>query len=901
MGALPMPFSLLQTKFHVPTLLPTLASRPRLFAKLNAGRKGKLTLVAAPAGFGKSTLIGDWLHQTDLPAVWLSLDAGDNELQRFLRYLIGALQKAQPTVGQETLTLFQLPQFPPLDELLTPLLNDLAGLSQQLLLVLDDYHVIEAAAIHQTMAFLLERLPPQLHLVIMSRANPPLSLARLRGRGELTEVRAADLRFTPSETIAFFQHFTTYSLPAADLTLLTERTEGWIVGLQLAALSLDHHPDVTAFVQEFSGSNRFVLDYLIEEVLQQRPAAIQSFLLTTSILERMCAPLCDALLGDTLDRPAQQLLQEIEQANLFVIALDDERYWYRYHHLFAGMLQQRMRQADSTRLSELHSRASHWFETQGLLDEAIEHARRAGDLARVTQLMEPEIRSFIMRGFFDTATRWLATLPPALIEERPRLLVAQAWLRLFEIPIGDTESALQQAERRLATQTDAQAKATTIALLAEIAALRAVETGVRGEASALHLLQEAARLAGPTNLFVQGVISYALASWEWSNEPWATIQESCQRAITAAQASENVILAAGSRYKFAMLQLERGDLAAADELLAQSETFARNQPNRWPWPIVDSARIGMGRLCYERNELATALTLLQEGLELGQRRRNIYVIIDGYLTLAWVYQAQGHAVLAQATLDQAHALVSKTTRPSTPPLVAAHQARLWLAQGQRERALAWALALTQEGDLMPGHPARAFALAAVLIAQGAATSPSALPLLAQLTEQATNWPSRRLQIYTLQALAFHQLGRLSAAQGALQQAVAIGESAGYVRLFVDQGMALPPLLAQLPTSPYRDRLLAAFGCDFHITLAQPSAPGYLPVPNPTHQPLIDPLSARELEVLRLVVADASNQQIADQLIITVGTVKNHMTNILGKLGVRNRREAIRKCSELGLL
>lgn len=889
---------LLQTKFHIPTLRPTLVSRPRLFAKLQTSLRGKLTLVAAPAGSGKTTLICDWLRQTPLPAVWLSLDSGDNELKRFLHYVIGALQSIQPTLGQETLTLLQLPQPAAVDELLTPLVNDLATMAQKLILVLDDYHVIETPAIHQLLTFLLERLPAQLHLVITSRSNPPVPLARLRGRGELTEVRAVDLRFTTAETDAFFQHFAPVALTAADLALLTERTEGWIVGLQLAALSLEQKSDVTSFVHNFSGSNRFVLDYLLEEVLEQRSPTMQTFLLTTSILDRMCGPLCDALLGDSIGQPARTLLQELEQANLFMIALDDERYWYRYHHLFAGMLQQRLRQATPARLAELHGRASQWFEAQGLLDEAVEHARRAGDMARVTQLVEPEIRSLIMRGFFDTATRWLATLPAALIQERPRLLIAQAWLRLFEIPFGNIEAALQQAESVLA-QTAEPPTPDHTALLAEIAALRAAEAGISGKPQALQLAQAALHLAGPDNLFVQSIISYALASFDWDRRPWATLQQTFAQAITAAQSTGNVIIAASVRYNFAMFHWQRGELAGADALLTASESFTKSQPNRWPWPIVDSVWVGRGRLCYERNELAQALPLLQQGIELAQRRRNLYVIIDGYLTLAWLHQAQGNGGLAQAALDQASALVSKATRPGIPQVVAAQQARLWLAQGAWERATEWAQTQTLPSNAEPGstHPARDLALAAIDSAQSPAMAQRALALLDRLADGAGEWASRRLQIYALQALAYHQLGQPTAARQALQQAVAIGETAGYVRLLVDQGAALAPLLAQLPATPYREQVLAAFGTPLPVPTTTPVAPHQ----STGNQSLIEPLSERELAVLRLVVADASNQAIADQLVITVGTVKNHMTNILGKLGVGNRRAAIRRAAELALL
>ncbi len=897
-----MSLPLLQTKLHIPALRPTLVVRPRLLAKLNAGLTGKLTLLAAPAGFGKSTLVCDWLRQTTVPAVWLSLDIADNDLNRFLCYVIGALQSAQPNLGQEAVTLLQLLQPVPVDEVLTALLNDLAAMAQKLILVLDDYHVIETPAIHQALTFLLERLPHQLHLVITSRANPPLPLARLRGRGELSELRAADLRFTAAEAGAFLQGFSHYVLSPDDLALLAERTEGWIVGLQLAALSLDQRADVAGFVQNFSGSNVFILDYLVEEVLAQHSPANQTFLLYTSILERMCGPLCDALLGERSAPPARLLLQELDQANLFIIALDEERYWYRYHHLFAGMLQQRLRQAAPERIAELHGRASLWFEAQGLLDEAVAHARYAGDLPRVTRLMEQEIRSLIMRGFFDTANRWLVTLPETLIQQRPRLLIAQAWLRLFEIPIGNIEAALRQAESILA-QTTAQAveqpDPATSALLAEIAALRATEAGISGKPAALQLAQAALQLAGPDNLFVQSIISYALAAFDWGSGQWTTIQQIFERAITTAQATGNVIIAASGRYNFAMFHWQHGDLAGADALLTESATFTQSQPNRWPWPIVDSVWVGRGRLCYERNDLEQALHLLQEGIALAQRRNNLYVIIDGYLTLTWLHQAQGASTLAQTALEQATSLVSKATRPGTAQLVAAHQARLWLVQGKGEWATQWAQAqaTTPSAASVAVVALRALTLAAIYIAQGAETAPQALALLDDLADGASEWAGRRLQIYALQALAFNQLGRQTEARQALQQAVVIGESAGYLRLLVDEGIALLPLLAQLPSTPYRDKVLAALGGDRPAPTPDP------PVSSPltANQRLIEPLSERELEVLRLVVAAASNQGIADQLVITVGTVKNHMTSILGKLGVRNRWEAIRKAEALGLL
>ncbi|MFZ4655704.1 MAG: LuxR C-terminal-related transcriptional regulator [Caldilineaceae bacterium] len=883
---------LLQTKLYRPVVRPTWVQRPYLLAKLQEGLDGKLTLVAAPAGFGKTTLICAWLHQVARPAVWLSLDGGDNDLQRFLRYLITALQLGEPTVGQGALLLLQRPQPAPAEEVLIALLNDLTTALHPLILVLDDYHVIETPAIHQALTFLLEQMPPHLHLVMMSRAIPPLPLSRLRAHGLLNELRATDLRFSMEESRTFFQNFAHLALTQPDLARLSERTEGWVVGLQLAALSLAQRTDGANFVQNFSGSNRFILDYLMDEVLAQRSPTIQTFLRNTAILDRMCGPLCDALVDDLLGAPAGSLLQELEQANLFIVPLDDERYWYRYHHLFAEMLRQQLRQRAPDQIAELHQRASRWFEAQGLLDEAVEHARRAGDLGRVTQLVEQEIRTLIGRGFFDTAIRWLAQLPAALIQARPRLAIAQGWLRLLEIPIGNVEAVIQQAERVLTQSADAQTEANAL-LFAEIAALRAIEAGISNKPTAHRLIEEALRLAGPDNLFIQSTISYVLASFVGADGDWVTAQRTFQRAIAAAEASDNIVVAAGARYNFAMLQVEQGDLAGAAALLAQAESFAQSRPNRWPWPIVDSARVGMGRLCYERNELHQAQRLLQEGLELAQRQLKLYVLIDGYLALAWVQQAQDDRAAAQAAFDQAVALAPKSTRADTQPRLAANQAQLWVRQGEGQRAWEWGLTqpIPLASQPLDGHPFHYLTLAQLYLAQGPTYAQPVLTLLDRLATTAQEWTGRRLQIEALRALALNQMGRPDAARQALQQAVAIGAAAGYVRRLVDQGPDLVPLLAQLPPTPYRDKVLAAL---VEVDTAPPTNH------STANQALVEPLSEREMEVLRLVVAGASNQAIADQLVITVGTVKNHMSNILGKLGVRNRWEASRRAVELGL-
>ncbi len=918
-----MSLPILQTKLFIPRPRSNLVPRTALLARLPIDDIPPLTLISAPAGFGKTTLVGEWIQNLQWPnedlrgdptdghgvvnqkpnivnpqVAWLSLGEDDNEPIRWLSYLITALQTCQPQLGETALALLTAPQPPPLKNILTLLLNELSTWPGVLLLVLDDYHTISEPAIHDALAFLIDHLPATLRLILTSRVDPPLPLARWRVRKQLTELRADALRFTHAEVAQFLNEAMPWQLQASEIAKLEARTEGWIAGLHLAVLSMQGRSDLADFIDHFAGSHAYIIDYLVEEVLQRQPLAVQHFLLQTSILERLCGSLCDHLTGQ---QDGQLRLEQLQRANLFLIALDDERRWFRYHHLFAGMLQQRLRQAEPERIAELHGRASRWFETQGLIGEAVAHARSAGDQSRVIQLVEQEIRTLIMRGYFDMANHWLATLPAALIEQRPRLLIAQAWLRLFEIPFGDIEAALRQAERILAQSpeqlaSDQQAEATS-ALLAEIAALRAAEAGISGRPLARQQAQEALRLAGPENLFVQSIISYALASFDWDSGQWPTIQQTFQQAIRAAQSTGNVIIAASVRYNFAMFHWQQGDLAGADALLNESERFTKSQPNRWPWPIVDSVWVGRGRLCYERNELDQALQLLQEGIPLAQRRNNLYVIIDGYLTLAWLYQAQGDKAQAQRALDQAIELVGKATRPGTPLLVAAHQARLWLAQGEAERSLQWAQAQTPGTKPTRDHPARDLALAAIYIAHGPITASQALTLLDRLTGSATEWAGRRLQIYALQALAFYQLGQPEKALQTLRQAVDIGERAGYVRLLVDQGAGLAALLAQLPATPYLARVLAAFG-DNRLTPATPAATlSHISA----NQTLIEPLSERELEVLRLVVANASNQEIADRLVITVGTVKNHMTNILGKLGVRNRWEAIRKTEELGLV
>ncbi|MHB9115608.1 MAG: AAA family ATPase [Thermoleophilia bacterium] len=444
---------ILATKLYVPPPPPKVVVRSRLTERLDEGLHGRLTLVSAPAGSGKSTLVSGWIHGwCGRQAAWLSMDEGDSDPARFLAHLVAALRTVAADVGEGVLAILQSPPPPPTESILTALLNEIATVRDGFVLVLDDYHVVDSAPVDQALAFLLEHLPPQMHLVIATREDPHLPLARLRARGELTELRAVDLRFTPSEAAEFLNRVMGLDLSAEDITALETRTEGWITGLQLAALSIRGRPDAAGFIQAFTGSHRFVLDYLIEEVLEQQSERVQEFLLRTSILDRLCGPLCDAVLLDP-SAPGQQTLEYLEHANLFIVPLDDERHWYRYHHLFVELLRQRLNQGatssignDVWSVSNSHIRASQWYEDSGLELEAFHHAAAANDVARAERLLEGDGIPLHFRGVVTTILDWLASLPTTVLDARPSLRVRSATLSLVAGQSTGVEEKLQAAE-----------------------------------------------------------------------------------------------------------------------------------------------------------------------------------------------------------------------------------------------------------------------------------------------------------------------------------------------------------------------------------------------------------------------------------------------------------------------
>ena len=590
---------ILSTKLFTPPPRPQLVAREQLLARLDGGLAGKLTLVSAPAGFGKTTLVATWVAGLDRPVSWLSLDEGDCDLNHFLTYLVAALRKLSPDVGNGLLAALNSPQPLPIELTLIGLINELSALPQPSLLVLDDYHTLDSVAVDQALSFLVEHLPPQLHLVITTREDPPLPLARLRARSQLSELRLADLRFTAPETTHFLNQVMGLQLTAAEIEALAGRTEGWIAGLQLAALSLQRQSDSATFIQSFSGSHHFVLDYLVSEVLEGQPADVQRFLLHTAILERLCGPLCDALLPE-LDGAGQATLEALAAANLFIVPLDNDRHWYRYHHLFADLLRQRLGQKAATLPAELHRRASRWHEENGLEIEAFRHAAAADDIARAERLIEGGGMPLHFRGGVTPVLNWLATLPPASLDEHPSLWTAYASVLLVTGQNDAVEPTLAAAEAALARQP---ASAATDDLRGRLAAIRATLAAARQQIPAIIThSQQALELLKPDNLAFRTSTNWKLGFAYQLQGDQAAARQAYSEVVATGQVTGNVIFTAMALLGLAMIAFDAGDLLQARARYSESLALLGEQP----LPMRAEAHLGLGNIDYAQEKFAAA-------------------------------------------------------------------------------------------------------------------------------------------------------------------------------------------------------------------------------------------------------------------------------------------------------
>jgi LuxR family maltose regulon positive regulatory protein len=913
-----VPTLLLETKLYVPQSPRRLVLRPRLSERLDGGAASKLMLVSAPAGFGKTTLLAEWLGTEPAgpgtptgrrSVAWVSLDRGDNQAASFWTYLISALQTVAPGVGTSALALLQGPPPAPITTVLTTLLNDLGGLDHDIVLVLDDYHVVDAADVQEAMAFLLDHVPPRLHLVIAGRADPALPLARLRARGELAEIRAADLRFTPDEVVAYLNGVMGLQLTAADVTALEGRTEGWIAALQLAALSIQGRDDVTGFIAGFAGDARYVVDYLVEEVLQRQPDAVQTFLLQTSVLDRLSGPLCDAVTGDG---GGKAKLEKLDRGNLFLVPLDDRRRWYRYHHLFADVLRARLLDEQPDLVPVLHRRASDWYEENGERAVAIEHALAAGDFERAADLVElaaPALQRMRQEG---TLRRWMEAIPEVHFRARPVLSNGYVGSLMSTGEIEGVEPYLRNAERWLDAMSagghgplDRPPDMVVVdeeafrRLPTWVAVHRAGQALVLGDpAGCITHAGRARDLAGADDHVGRGAASALIGLASWGDGDVKAAQAGYAESWKHMQAAGHIADILGLAITLGDLHVVQGRLGDAMRTYDEALRLAAEQNG----PVLRGTAdmyVGMAALHRERGDLATANELLVRSQELGAHLGLPQNPHRWLVAMARVREAEGDLEGAVQLLHEAERRYAGDFSPDVRPIPAI-RARVLIARGRWGDALSWARdrGLSVDDDLRYLREYEHVTLARALLARCSSERAEplldgALGLLRRLLHaaEAGGRTGTVIEVLVLQALAQQIRGDISAALVPLVQALTLAEPEGYVRVFVDEGPPMAVLVeaaAERGIVPsYARRLLAGFA---------ETKPG-----TPTNRGLIEPLSGRELDVLRLLRTDLGGPDIARELVVSLNTVRTHTKNIYAKLGVNNRRAAIRRAEELDLL
>ncbi|MCL5962484.1 MAG: LuxR C-terminal-related transcriptional regulator [Chloroflexi bacterium] len=902
-----MSAQLLRTKLYAPPPHPKLVPRPQLVQRLGKGRSlgHRLILVSAPAGFGKTSLLSGWASQAQGETAWLSLDEGDSDPVRFWTYFIAAIQTLHADLGEISLQALQTAQSPS-QSVLTALLNEVEALPSGVAIVLDDYHVITSEIIHQGITFLLEHLPQQMQLVLSTRADPPLSVARFRARGQLTEIRAADLRFTPEETSAFLNTVMGLDLRPEDVIALEARTEGWIVGLQLAALSLQNRTDMREFIDAFTGSHHYVLEYLTEEVLNGQPEAVQSFLLQTSILEGLCASLCNAITGNS---DGGAMLQRLQRGNLFITPLDDEHHWYRYHHLFADLLRNRLNQAlPFEQVFELHHRASRWHEQNGSIDEAVKHALEARDFERAALIAEKVAKATMLNGRVTTLLRWIDSLPEALLQARPRLRLYHGWAQFLCGKTELAERALQDSKNSLEALPRSP---DNDALRGELATLLARGASLSGDtATAIQESQEALAYLPKDDLISRARVTCALGIAHSLDGDQDKATQALNRVVELSLATGSTFLAAHATGILATGLFHYGQLRKAAQYFQQVVDLGAKQEGTPFFPAA-AGYIGLADISLERNDLETAARYLDKGIDLSQKGGLAGDLFNGYITRARLWQALGDSEGAIEALGHAEQILPfGNSFPSTFQL-SIEQTRLRLSLGDVEEAARWARRLQVPGRQVPIvlHEVKQIALARLFLAQG--KMEDALLLLDRLLPpaEAAHRFARVIEIYLLEAMALQAQGNSTAALRPLQRSLSLAEPEGYIRIFVDEGRPMAGLLLQVnklevgsSISGYANKLLGAFSAaGSEVSVESAPARNNLPPSTFKPQPLAEPLSERELEILRLVSEGCSNQEIADKLVVTLHTVKKHASNIFGKLGVNSRTQAIAQARQMGLV
>jgi LuxR family maltose regulon positive regulatory protein len=876
-----MSTQILATKLYIPPPPPKAVLRPRLVDQLTKGLHRKLTLISAPAGFGKTTLVSEWVARYGGQVAWLSLDEGDNDCTRFLVHLVAALRTIAATNGEAALGALQSPQPPPTESILIALLNDTTTIPDSFVLVIDDYHLIDATPVDAAVTFLLEHLPPRMRVVIATREDPQLPLARLRGGGQLSELRVADLRFTPPEAAGFLKQTMGLELSAEDIATLETRTEGWIAGLQLAALSLQRHPDATSFIQSFTGSHHFVLDYLLAEVLQRQPEAVQTFLLRTSILDHLTGALCDALLRDPTTS-GQATLEYLERANLFLVPLDGERRWYRYHHLFADLLRQRLslRSASSTEdVAELHRRASQWYEDHGFDIEAFHHAAAAGDVERAERLIEGHGMPLQFRGAGAPVLTWLESLPTTALDAHPSLWVTYATALFFVGRHTAVEQKLEAAEAALRATESGDGPHDLVGRIASIRATLAIiqrdaETIISQSRRALHYL-------APDNLTIRTAVTYTLGHAHQLQGDRSEASRAYTEVVSLSTSFADSIYATAATLGLGQVQEVSNELSLAATTYQRVVQLAGDPPRT----IASEAHLGLARIHYEWNDLDAAQQHGQHCLHLTRKIESVDTFVSYAVFVARLRLAQGDVPGAVAILAEAEDFARLHRFLFRMPDIAAAQVLTLLRQGH----------LTAAAHLAESHEVPCSQARVYLARQDTSAALAVLEPWRQHVE-AKDWANQRLEVLILQAIVLQAHGDREQAMQVLLTALALAEPGAFVRTFVDEGVPMAQLLSAadaLGRMPdYVGKLLSVFRSE---TQERDETS-----PQPAGQPIIEALSQRELEVLRLITQGLSNHEIGERLFLALDTVKGHNRKIFGKLQVQRRTEAVARARELGL-
>ena len=905
--------TLLQTKLHIPPLRSSIVPRSRLTAKLNAGLDGRFTLISAPAGYGKTTLVAEWLSQKvegermrdeiipppafnlhPFQVTWFSLDEADNDPRRFLAYLLAALQKVQVGIGQTAEALLQSPQPPPDEAILTALVNEITASSQSFILVLDDYHVIQAPPIHRQLNFLLSNQPSQMHLVVVTREDPPLPLARLRARGQMVEIRQQDLRFSLDECTGFLNQVMGLDLSPTDISALERRTEGWIAGLQLAALSMRGRDDLRGFIEAFTGSSHFVLDYLIEEVFARQSAEVQDFLLKTSILERLCAPLCDSVISNSIsangeENPhtsstkhvlqlpdTQTILEYLERSNLFIVPLDQSHVWYRYHRLFAELLRQRLRITATISESALHHIACQWFVNEGLLAEAIQHALAGSDWDRAAELISGNSESMLRRGELMTLLGWFKALPDDVIRKHPQLCRDYGWALTLAGKLDTAAPYLECAEQSL--QGDDEH-------LGQVLVAQAYLARTRGEfPQAIALSKRALALIAESDILSRGLVTFTLGFSLLNTGHLAEAEPMLLEACKAARLSGNDYARLTALGLLGAIQRNQGRLHRATEFYRQALQEAQGSP------AAAQVHAFLAVILYEWNDLVAAADQLVRALKASQHIGNRAIQVDVYAAMARLKQAQGDPSAALDTLRELHQVVQESDSFLSRASAAAYHAEIAIAQGDIPTASRWAQQMMEKVDpaALGVQLQCSLTRAQLLLAQGKKTE--AGKLLAGLYETVSQvgFVPAMIEVRALQAMA---ASSTTDAFNFLAEAMEKAQPEGFIRTFLDKGEPMKFLLERLKSEggeikEYILTVLSAFGEKGRAAVSQL---------------LVEPMSERELEILRLLADGLSNREIAERLVISVGTTKSHVHHILEKVGGNSRMQAVAKARELGLL